>query len=388
MKKFFIIAVAALLASAACTKVETIDNTPARKISFQVGNYAAQTKAAVSFKDESESFKSRAFLHAEGVDLNADYSVKTDSYQEFFGNSGETIVWDGTNTLWKPQSHDYYWPKSSHSFVNFASWYGTVNGAARDPTITYAYDNTASAWKASLEWNFTAVLGQATSNLLYADMAWRYSEQNPTNGPHKDGVTEGVPTLFHHALAQINIKAYADDAASGENLTLSGSNPTDGVATWTIALKNAKITPIFAAGTLSLTNTDPGTASTTQAWTGDWAGTGTAGDVAISDYNVTTVTKSTATDMVAASCVLPQTLGARVVLSFDLDITATYTNNAATHHEIIPYSIKLNDMGTTAWAQNTKYTYYLRIVPNQNKVLFDPAIAEDWATGTTVDQNI
>ncbi len=386
MKKYFIIAVAALLASAACSKVETIDNTPARKISFQVGNYAAQTKAAVSFKDESESFKSRAFLHAEGVDLNPDYSVNGTSYQEFFGSTGETIEWDGTAKEWAPASHDYYWPKSSHSFVNFASWYGTVNGADSDPTITYAY--TASKWTATLSWNYTAVLGQATSNLLYADMAWRYSEQNPTDGPHKDGVTEGVPTLFHHALAQINIKAYADDDASGENLTLSGSNPTDGTAVWTIAIKNAKITPIFASGTLTLTNADPGTASTTQAWTGDWAGTGTAGDVAISDFTVSTVTKATAANLVAPSCVLPQTLGASVVLSFDLDITATYTNNAATHHEIIPYSIKLNDMGTTAWAQNTKYTYYLRIVPNQNRVLFDPAIAEDWATGSTTDQNI
>ena len=371
MKKYFIIAVAALLASAACTKVETIDNTPARKISFQVGNYAAQTKAAVSFKDESESFKSRAFLHAEGVDLNADYSVKTDSYQEFFGNSGETIVWDATNTLWKPQSHDYYWPKSSHSFVNFASWYGTVSGAASDPTITYAYDNTASAWKASLSWDYTAVLGQATSNLLYADMAWRFSEQNPTNGPHKDGVTEGVPTLFHHALAQICMKVYVD----GTNLSVG---PTDGVASWTVVLDNVKITPIYASGTLSLTNTDPGTASTTQAWTGAWAGTGTAGDVAVDDLTVTHVSKATADTLVAPSCVLPQTIGASVVLSFDLDITATYTNNAATHHEIIPYSIKLNDMGTTAWAQNTKYTYYLRIVPNQNKVLFDPAVEEAW----------
>ena len=386
MKKYFIIAVAALLASAACSKVETIDNTPARKISFQVGNYAAQTKAAVSFKDESESFKSRAFLHAEGVDLNPDYSVNGTSYQEFFGSTGETIAWDGTAKEWAPASHDYYWPKSSHSFVNFASWYGTVNGADSDPTITYAY--TASKWTATLSWNYTAVLGQATSNLLYADMAWRYSEQNPTDGPHKDGVTEGVPTLFHHALAQINIKAYADDDASGENLTLSGSNPTDGTAVWTIAIKNAKITPLFASGTLTLTNADPGTASTTQAWTGDWAGTGTAGDVAISDFTVSTVTKATAANLVAPSCVLPQTLGASVVLSFDLDITATYTSNAATHHEIIPYSIKLNDMGTTAWAQNTKYTYYLRIVPNQNRVLFDPAIAEDWATGSTTDQNI
>ena len=47
MKKYFIIAAAALVASAACTKTE-IDfnvNDPGNKIGFEVANYTAQTKA-------------------------------------------------------------------------------------------------------------------------------------------------------------------------------------------------------------------------------------------------------------------------------------------------------------------------------------------------------
>ena len=46
MKKYFIIAVAAVVAMAACTKVETDGNVPGKRISFQVANYASQTKAA------------------------------------------------------------------------------------------------------------------------------------------------------------------------------------------------------------------------------------------------------------------------------------------------------------------------------------------------------
>ena len=89
----------------------------------------------------------------------------------------------------------------------------------------------------------------------------------------------------------------------------------------------------------------------------------------------------------APSCVLPQTLGASVVLSFDLDITTEYTGSVS-NHEIIPVSIKLNDMGTTAWAMNTKYTYYLNINPSQKVVRFDPALEADWSTGSTTDQTI
>ena len=45
-------------------------------------------------------------------------------------------------------------------------------------------------------------------------------------------------------------------------------------------------------------------------------------------------------------------------------------------------------MGTTAWAMNTKYTYYLQINPSQKTVLFDPAVAEDWTVGETTDKTI
>lgn len=408
MKKYFILATAALVALAACSKVEIDDETPARKITFQAANYTAQTKAGpVSVFGDFKEFKSRAFLHAEGVDLNADYSVKTDSYQEFFGASGETVspytsggdkITDPTTAstnvgYWAP-SHEYYWPKSSHSFVNFVGWYGTDGTNAVDPTITYAY--TASKWTATMTWNWSATtVGAAGANFLYADMAWRYND-NPTATYGLNGLSsnynKGVPMLFHHALAQINVKAYATaaTAASGEPanaaLTAGSGTVTDGTATWTIALKDIKITPINKAGTLALTNADPGS-NTTQAWTGDWSGTDTAGDFTASDFTVQKVTKATAEDMIAATCVLPQTIGATVVLSFNLDITTAYSGSV-TNHEIIPISIKLNDMGTTAWAKNTKYTYYLQINPSQRRVRFDPAVESDWTEVEGTEQTI
>ena len=388
MKKYFIIAVAAVAAMAACSKVEAnLDNAnaPGQKITFQAANYATATKAGeVSVLNDFTAFKCKAYLHAEGIDLNADGTVNGTSFQNFFGADGETISVDNatTPTEWAP-SHTYYWPKGTKSFVNFIGWYGKDgSGAESTPTITYAYDGTASKYKATLVWDYTSVAGNSTSNLLYADMAWRFkSNKNPAKYG-VSGASEGVPMLFHHALAQINVKAYADGTV------LTGA-VEDANASWTIVLENPKITTVYNAGTLTLTNEDPGTAATEQEWTGSWAGTGSTGNITASNLNVDKITKETANTLFNATCVVPQTIGADVLLTFNMRITTTYkTNPANPNVELIPVSIKLNDMGTTAWALNTKYTYYLKIVPSQSVVLFDPALEDDWSEVEGTEQTI
>lgn len=385
MKKYFIIAAAAIVAMAACAKVEE-NPTPDVAVTFKAVNYTAQTKAGeVSVLSDFTAFKCKAYLHAEGIDLNADGTVNGTSFQNFFGTDGETIsADDATNpTEWAP-SHPYYWPKGTKSFVNFIGWYG-VDGTGADsaPTITYAYEN--SKYKATLVWNYTSVAGNSASNLLYADMAWRFKANNDPATYGVSGASEGVPMLFHHALSQINVKVYAD----GTSLTAGTGTVEDANATWTIALESPKITTVYNAGTLTLTNEDPGTASTVQAWTGSWAGTGTTGDIAASNLNVDKITKATANTLFDATCVLPQTIGATVLLTFDMRITTTYkTAPTNPNVELIPVSIKLNDMGTTAWAQNTKYTYYLKIVPSQSEVLFDPALEADWTEVEGTEQTL
>ena len=405
MKKLFFFAAVALT-FAACTKT-TLDESaaPDVPVTFQAANYTPATKVGeVSVFNDFKEFKSLAYLHAVGVDLNPEGSQIADNFQNFFGTSGETISpYDASNTkitdptpgittvsYWAP-SHNYYWPKDSKSYVNFVAWYGTDGTNAVNPAVSYEY--VSSKWKATMTWSFSnETVGAAGANLLYADMAWRYNETpNKTYG--LNGVTKGVPMLFHHALAQINVKAYAlkgTDPSDAQAITAGSGTVTDETATWTIKLKNVKITPIIKAGTLALTNEDPGT-NETRAWTGTWAARSgsTAGALIRSGegFAVDKVSKATAGDLIAATCVVPQTIGTDVVLSFDLDITTAY-GGGVSHHEIIPISIKLNDMGTTAWAMNTKYTYYLQINPSQKTVLFDPAVEADWVEGTTTEKII
>ena len=393
MKKFIYIAALALIAGAACTKVETV--TPDAKITFQAANYVPQTKAGeVSVFNDFKAFNSRAFLHAEGVDLDESGNVKSSSYQEFFGASGETISpYNASNNIianptasstdvayWAP-SHEYYWPKGSKSFVNFVGWYGT---SGLTPTVSYAY--TSSKWTATMTCDYAgSTVGESGANFLYADMAWRYNE-NPDAQYKKNGLAndyKGVPMLFHHALAQITVKAYVKNANTYPTIN---SGVTDNVATWTVKLTGIKLTPVNKAGTLSLTNADPGHTQT-QAWDGKWTGTDTAGDLTVTgEKAVTAVAQNAASEVLPATGVLPQTIGADVVLTFNLDITTAYSG--ANHHEILPISVKLNDMGTTAWEMNKKYTYYLQINPSQRTVRFDPAVEKDWEVGTTTEKTI
>ena len=355
MKKYFaILAVAALTLSAACTKIENV--TPDQKISFKAANYSAQTRAGeVSLVGETTTFKSKAFLHAEGVN----------NVQNFFGESGETITAnDNTNpSAWLP-SHDYYWPKSAQSYINFVSWYDK-NGAPTTSSET------------SLEWSNRTIA--TDDNIMWADEAWRFNKNIASVDPFgQNRVSEGVPTLFHHALAKLCIKAKAEKVQGGTD----EANKT----TWDVTLEGIRITNTSNVGTLTLTNEDPGAASTPVAYKGTGAENapawvpGAATDVTMANTNVLT------TDLVnvlAEQSVLPQALGDNAKLEFTLHIITKY-NGTQYSEEKISKSVALNTLGTTpitAWAMNTKYTYNIIVNPETTVVKFDPAVI-DWVEDT------
>lgn len=384
MKKYIFIAVAALIASAACTKTE-LARTPDVPVSFSVANYKSGTRAADptaaanSFLRIDDHFSSAAFLHAEGVDLNSDGTVKTDSYQNFFGNASpwtETISWDSSNKKWAP-AQTYYWPKGTQSFVNFVSWYGAT------PTLSYAYDATASKWTATM--TFAAAALTASSDILYADMAWR-QKANVSSYHVDDASVTGVPTVFRHGLSRIVVKAYVQN---GNDDIVAG--PTDGNATWTVTVKNLTIGSVTTGASLVLTNADPGS-NTTQQWTATLSG-GSAANIAQASpttgvaVEAAAISANAATAVLPMQSVLPQTIASTVKMTFDVDIVATYTNGA-THHELLHKEIALSAFGTSEWVKNTQYTYLIKVNPSQNEVLYDPEVAEDWQEATTTEQEI
>ncbi len=350
--------IAFLAAVSACSKVEPfIPDTP---ISFTVASYTPQTRAGESlFLTESGGqFYSKAFLHANGV---------TET-QNFFGNY-ETISYNGTNDEWAP-SHEYYWPKHADSYVNFVSWFDKAANAA---TIAATVTETTIKWE-----NRTIA---TDDNIMFADAAWRYNknpkstENNTTPGPAgtfgQDGVTEGVPTLFHHALAKLCFKAAAARV----------QGDTDNKTTWDVTLSDIKLAGVYNTGSLVLTTTDPNS-TTTSAWktgTGDpaWTVSGTAADIAMTAPSGALTT--TAQDILAEQSVLPQAVTDDMVLSFNYQVITKY-NGTQYSKEIIPVSVKLNAFtgAISSWPMNTKITYTITIDPKTTVVKFDPAV-EAWA---------
>ena len=337
MKNWSYILLAAVLAFlSGCAKVETAP-APAAQVSFSVGSYSARTKVSSLGDEGIASFRSRAFLHATGV-------AET---QDFFGVEGETITYQAPE--WLP-SHPYYWPKDDASYINFVSWY--------DPA-----GNPTSLSETSLKWTERAIA--PTDNIMYADEAWRFNG-NKQVYTAVSGVSEGVPTLFHHALARLNFTAIAKQLSA-----------TDGT-TWEVQVDAITVNGAFGTGTLTLTNSDPGTAETTKAWTttGWTAKAGSQVTIQATGGPWTLTSREAGQDPVALISnytVLPQTVTDNIALTIAYSVTTRYSASEYIK-ESTSATVKLNSFVSTidAWEMNKIITYNIVIDPATDTIKFDP----------------
>ncbi len=182
MKKIYILAAVALVASAACTKIETVDTPEASpKIAFEVANYMS-TKAA---GDPATS------LNAEGYNsfnTYANFFPETGNVQAYMSNVAVNFT-AGSPNVWAP-ARDYYWPKTG--WINFYSYAGS-----QAPAITFDGNKTVATAA------YTDKTIAADDNFLLADAAL-IQNQNRKDYTSISGVTSGVPTLFRHQLAKLN----------------------------------------------------------------------------------------------------------------------------------------------------------------------------------------
>ena len=411
MKKNLIIVAAAVLAFAACSKVDTLDNT--KKISFEVANYVTQTKAAEDpvALTETDSFQSKAWLHANGAETGTN----------FFGSSSnsytETVTYNGTDA-WNP-TLEYFWPKGAGSYINFVSWYATNSKTPSNISeVTMDWGTSASP--------LTIV---ADDNILVADEAWRYSDNvrnNPTYGYRS--VTEGVPTLFHHALAKVAF-----------NLCLKTKTASDKTI-WDVKIKEVTL-KVGNNGYLPLVNeaykVNNAPATGTQPWKiGSTYSTGSAltsanvgwsrpasgatlETIVEKEKNANDVTKAfekpeltlapvgaTASNPVtntegfveflAQRTVLPQIIDGGVVtfrMKFEIKIYHA-ENGAKVGDAYSTEDVEIEETnlfalvdGIDNWKMNTKYIYNVTIDPVGKKVTFDPAVAA-WNEPTATEQEI
>ena len=399
MKKYFIIAAAAIVAMAACSKVE--DNfdltSPNNKIGFEVAKYTRQiqTKANAITDEAIYSFHTLAnqfptvgspvvFMDVDILPWHVENSTRT---QVTAPAANETLP---LINVWAP-SDDYYWPKTG--WINFYSYAGT-----HTPTV-----GNAAADKKTVTFTYTDAVINANSNILVADAALHYARTNSEtetydvdNSETSGHVTKGVPTIFRHQLAKliIDVEARTTDAKISTNTTWK-------VQVLSVSADNAdyksEIKPINK-GSLLLTSAEAANTTTnTYAWAktnesatniSGWVASDVATDkeaIALSDSDVLEIPVNTTGNgaksvILAERSVLPQ-------LTNNVDFKLTYKVQAL--HGNTVFMEETREVGVTAaktisqlantvtsWSANQRITYHVIIDPVSEKVTFDPAVEE------------
>ena len=396
MKKFFVLAAAALVALAACTKIDTPSAVEtSSKIGFEVASFIPQTKASAITSESVYKFHTVAnqfptvgspvlFMDVDVLPWNGTTQVTADNIAS---NNIQT---------WSP-SEDYYWPKTG--WINFYSYAGTHtptvgNSASDKKTVTFTYSD--------------AVIN-ASSNILVADAALHYGRTNSATETHQVDnsessahVTKGVPTLFRHQLAKliIDVEARTTDAKKSANTT------------WKVQVLSAStvdanyvstITPINK-GSLLLTSAEPTNATTgTYEWAktnastsniSGWIPSTETETISLSDSDVLTIDANTTGDgtkstILAERSVMPQ-------LTNGVGFKLTYKVQAL--HGSTVYLEEIREVGITdaktisqlvssvsSWQANQRITYHIIIDPVSEKVTFDPAVEEYVATTGNTD---
>jgi len=368
MKKYLILCASALLALAACSKVAPVAE-PQHEIGFQVATYA--TKANVAIPDDTVFGSYSWYTNEAGTTVEQMINEKV-------GKVGKE---------WKTTENTFYWPKSgSIDFISYSPW---VAGGPSEVSTTSLKFTGYSVGKVE-----NGVFTSNGADLMYADKALDQTE-NGTKYVDISEVTSGVPTLFHHALANVSFKIQANFLEYADPMDASKKT------TWTVTLKSAKLGGVYTKGDLALT-ADADEAAWTKPANDVW--TNLADPIApelVPDGKPFNLTSKTAvpeqkpTDLSAFGYVIPQPLGADQTLTLVMDIVTVQPNGVTFTQPDKEFTVRLSTgkdkdgNAISAWKMNQKIVYTILIkptlgsdpgnpdTPEDDIITYDPA-AVDW----------
>ena len=217
MNRYILISAIAVAAITACSKSQI--SAPEREITFQTARYmGGVTKATpADYKDEYAAVPFGAFAWYKGVSASDNADFMTNQKVSF------------ADPVWRPEGTTYYWPKSgSIDFICYSPY--TADGTnAPLPTIT----------EDSMVYPAWDVAAHPDVDVMYADKVTGLTNNIYTYN------YDGVPTLFHHALAKVNfqIKAAYTEV----------TDPETGTKTkWEIKVDSVKVNNILSSGSFTL----------------------------------------------------------------------------------------------------------------------------------------
>lgn len=337
MKKFFLLAVAAVAVLASCSK-NTLDpaSQKNREISFNTVS-APSTRTPLSgtvYKTTDPTF---------GVFCYALTSGKT-----WAANSGDgqaymdkvEISYNDTDKIWEPAS-TYYWPLSgSLTFTGFSPF-------SENAKVAYA-----PATKALTVTNYVA----AATTAAQTDLMWANTQEDLTDNQSTytsesaTSTLKGVNMVFHHALSQVLF--HVKKAAGLDDYTVTVNSITF----------NA-----MSTGTLTVTNDTP-----------VWGAATTAANYDSEGSDVVAPNNSAAFAAFGkANMMVPQSLtAANPLVANDQKFNITYSlekSGVDLGQKTVTVALRTADVA--AWEQNKKYNY--NIVIDLNKIYFNPTMV-DW----------
>lgn len=264
MKKIAFIAALAIAALASCSK--SVEEGFNSEIVFQVARHKGVTKAD-DYKTDYQAVPFGAFAWYKGVSASDNTTFMTNQKVSF------------SDPVWKPEGTTYYWPKSgSIDFICYSPY--TADGVdAPLPTIT----ENGISYPA---WNVGA---HPTVDIMYADKVTGLTANSKTY------FYDGVPTLFHHALAKVSFQI--------KQSYMSVTSDTGDTTSWEITVSDIILSDILTSGSLNLTLNPDGTWNKPSVW--DSTG-GTKENVDLLDSDITL--DGTNQGLVSDFMILPQSL--------------------------------------------------------------------------------
>lgn len=224
MKKYIILAAAALAALASCTKIETDapENT-GNAINFKAVNYKAQTTkaagpiAGTTYKTTDPIFGVFGF-YLPGTKTWADN--KADA-QEFMGTASAAlpVSYLSAKSTWGT-ADTYFWPfTGSVSFAAYTPYY--ANAAATGETgtaITASFDKDNGITFSDFS-PATAAADQV--DLMYSAVVADQVDNTEAGATGNESAYKGVPIVFNHALSQIQFNVgLAEEYGNGFEMTI------------------------------------------------------------------------------------------------------------------------------------------------------------------------
>ena len=341
MKKFFFLAVAAIVTLAACTKnnPDTTANAE-RRINFSTVA-GPNTKAPISgtvYKTTDPEFGVFCYALVSGKNWTAN-SADGQLYMD-----DVEISYNGTDKIWEPSSV-YYWPLSgSLTFIGYSP---------KATTGTVAY---APATKALTVTNFTVNSSAAAQqDLMYSttqkdltDNQAAYVDESSVSSSPKTGVN----MIFHHALSQVKFNVRKADGLDAYTLTV-----------------NSITFDAYSKGTLTVTDDSP--VWSAQAKQDGFVFNTTGADVVAPNHSAAFAAFG------VANMPVPQTLATGVQT---FTITYSLAKGGVNLGQKTVSNIDLLGATVDEWEDNTIYNYNIEI--DLNKIYFNPTI-DEWTTGSS-----